>query len=89
MSANPTATGRPIILRYLGRATGRGTYKILAYLSQRQGSNHFYVSATVYLSVSSSGLLQSQNQIEATLGTKLSTMLWSQPNLTSIAYHVI
>ena len=89
MSANPTATGRPIVLRYLGRATGRSTYKILAYLSQRQGSNHFYVSGTLYLSVSSSGLLQSQNQTEATLGRKLSTMLWHQPKFTSIAYHVI
>ena len=27
------ATGRPIVLMYLGLATGRGTYKILAYLS--------------------------------------------------------
>ena len=33
MSANLTATGRPISLRYLGQATGRGTYKILAYFT--------------------------------------------------------
>ena len=51
------ATGRPILPMHLGRATGKGTYKIVAYLSQCQGSNHFEASATDYLSVSTSGLL--------------------------------
>ena len=94
MSANSTATGRPIIL--FGGATGKGrstcTNRILAYSTSVNVKEEIISKCRqLILSVSSTEftLPQSQNQTEATLGRTLSTMLWHQPNLTNIAYHVI